>query len=86
MFNYPKWKISLIGAIVALGVFFCIPNFLPRAQQEKLPEWWQPMTLGRFRAPESAKGFLIKYIANRRDSSILCQLKPFLINGVLVPC
>ena len=46
MFNYPKWKISLIGAIVALGVFFCIPNFLPRAQQEKLPEWWQPMTLG----------------------------------------
>ena len=46
MFNYPKWKISLIGAIAALGVFFCIPNFLPKAQREKLPEWWQPMTLG----------------------------------------
>ena len=42
MFNYPKWKISLIGAIAALGVFFCIPNFLPKAQREKLPEWWQP--------------------------------------------
>ncbi len=46
MFNYPKWKIALIGIIAGLGVFFCIPNFLPKSQQEKLPEWWQPMTLG----------------------------------------
>ena len=46
MFNYPKWKIVLIGIISALGVFFCVPNFLPQAQQEKLPEWWKPLTLG----------------------------------------
>ena len=46
MFNYPKWKIALIGIIAGVGIFFCIPNFLPKAQQEKLPEWWQPMTLG----------------------------------------
>lgn len=46
MFNYPKWKITLIGIIAGLGIFFCIPNFLPKSQQEKLPEWWQPMTLG----------------------------------------
>ena len=46
MFNYPKWKIALIGIIAGLGIFFWIPNFLPKSQQEKLPEWWQPMTLG----------------------------------------
>ena len=46
MFNYPKWKIALITVIAAAGLFFCVPNFLPKAQQEKLPEWWRPMTLG----------------------------------------
>lgn len=46
MFNYPKWKIALITVIAVTGLFFCVPNFLPKAQQEKLPEWWRPMTLG----------------------------------------
>ena len=46
MYSYPKWKITLIGIISVLGLFFCVPNFLPKAQQEKLPEWWQPLTLG----------------------------------------
>ncbi|MBR1778423.1 MAG: protein translocase subunit SecD [Alphaproteobacteria bacterium] len=46
MFNYPKWKIALIGIIAVTGLFFCIPNFLPKSRQEKLPEWWRPMTLG----------------------------------------
>ena len=46
MFNYPKWKIALISVLSLAGVFFCVPNFLPKAQQEKLPEWWRPMTLG----------------------------------------
>jgi len=46
MFNYPKWKIVLIAVIAVTGLFFCVPNFLPKAQQEKLPEWWRPMTLG----------------------------------------
>ena len=46
MFNYPKWKIALISIIAGVGVFFCIPNFLPKSTQEKLPQWWQPMTLG----------------------------------------
>lgn len=46
MFNYPKWKIALITVIAAAGLFFCVPNFLPKEQQDKLPEWWRPMTLG----------------------------------------
>ena len=46
MFNYPKWKIALISVIALTGLFFCVPNFLPETQREKLPEWWQPMTLG----------------------------------------
>lgn len=46
MYSYPKWKVALIGIITALGLFFCVPNFLPKEQQEKLPEWWQPITLG----------------------------------------
>lgn len=46
MFNYPKWKIVLIGVLSALGVFFCVPNFLPQAQRDKLPDWWKPLTLG----------------------------------------
>ena len=46
MFDYPKWKITLISVIAAAGIFFCIPNFLPAGRQDKLPEWWRPMTLG----------------------------------------
>ncbi len=46
MYNYPKWKIILISVITLTGIFFCVPNFLPKAQQEKLPHWLQPMTLG----------------------------------------
>ena len=46
MFNYPKWKIALISVITVVGLFFCIPNFLPKEQQDNLPEWWRPMTLG----------------------------------------
>lgn len=46
MFNYPKWKIVLTGVLCALGIVFCIPNLLSRAQVEKLPEWYRPMNLG----------------------------------------
>ena len=46
MFNYPKWKIVLTGVLCALGIIFCIPNLLSRAQVEKLPEWYRPMNLG----------------------------------------
>lgn len=46
MFNYPKWKITLIGLITAAGLFFCVPNFLSKSEQAKLPEWWKPLTLG----------------------------------------
>lgn len=46
MFNYPKWKIVLTSVVCALGVFFCIPNFLTKSQVEKLPEWYRPLSLG----------------------------------------
>ena len=46
MFNYPKWKIVLIGTLCVLGGIFCIPNFLTKEQQLKLPEWYRPLSLG----------------------------------------
>lgn len=50
MFGYSKIKIGIICAIVALGVFFAAPNFMPKAMYESLPEkmrnWYHPVTLG----------------------------------------
>lgn len=46
MYNYPKWKMVLIGVLAAVGIFFSVPNFLSKENQAKLPEWWKPMTLG----------------------------------------
>ncbi len=50
MFGYSKIKIYLISAVMALGVFFAIPDFLPQTTWEKLPAsvrtWFKPVTLG----------------------------------------
>ena len=46
MYNYPKWKIVLIGVMCAAGIFFSIPNFMSRETQDKMPSWFKPISLG----------------------------------------
>lgn len=50
MFGYTKIKMVIIGAILALGVFFSLPNFLSRDTYNEVPaamrSWWKPVTLG----------------------------------------
>ena len=51
MFGYPKWRAWTVIVVSLLGIFFCIPNFIPSdVYKEKVPksmqEWWRPMTLG----------------------------------------
>lgn len=51
MFGYPKWRAWTVIVVSLLGIFFCIPNFIPtEIYKEKVPksvqEWWHPMTLG----------------------------------------
>ncbi len=50
MFGYSKIKIGVISAVVALGVFFALPNFMPQDMYRSLPKqmqsWYHPVTLG----------------------------------------
>jgi preprotein translocase subunit SecD len=50
MFGYSKFKISTICLVVALGIFFCAPNFMPKDTYNRLPakmrSWFHPVTLG----------------------------------------
>lgn len=50
MFGYSKIKAWSIIAMVVLGVFFSIPNFIPKDTYKQLPDnvksWWKPVTLG----------------------------------------
>lgn len=50
MFGYSKIKITIICFVIALGVFFALPNFLPKDMYRELPSsmrsWWKPVTLG----------------------------------------
>ncbi|MDR2902096.1 MAG: protein translocase subunit SecD [Lactobacillales bacterium] len=50
MFGYSKLKIYAIWVVVILGVFFSIPNFMPRDMYAQLPAsmrtWYKPITLG----------------------------------------
>ena len=50
MFGYSKIKIIVISLVLALGVFFSLPNFLPKDMYRELPasvrSWWKPVTLG----------------------------------------
>ena len=50
MFGYSKFKIGAICLVIALGIFFCVPNFMPKDTYNSLPEktksWFHPVTLG----------------------------------------
>ena len=50
MFGYSKVKIGVICAVLILGIFFCVPNFLSEATYNRLPAkmktWFHPVTLG----------------------------------------
>jgi len=50
MFGYSKVKIAIINIVLALGVFFALPNFLPKEMYREVPaslrDWWKPVTLG----------------------------------------
>ncbi|MBQ7412731.1 MAG: protein translocase subunit SecD [Alphaproteobacteria bacterium] len=50
MFGYSKFKIGAICFVLMLGIFFCIPNFLPEATYNrlspKMKSWFHPVTLG----------------------------------------
>lgn len=50
MFGYSKIKIIAICCVVALGVFFSAPNFMPARVYNDLPRsmrsWYHPVTLG----------------------------------------
>ncbi len=44
MYKLSRERILIILAICLVGLFFAVPNFLP--QSLKLPNWWQPVSLG----------------------------------------
>lgn len=50
MFGYSKVKTYIILAVMALGIVFAAPNFMPKATYNALPEsvraWLKPVTLG----------------------------------------
>lgn len=51
MFGYPKWRAWTVIVVSVLGLFFALPNFLPKDYYEKnvsesMKRWWRPMTLG----------------------------------------
>ena len=50
MFGYSKLKVAVLCGIIALGVFFASPNFLPTSLYNPLPQqmktWFRPVTLG----------------------------------------
>jgi preprotein translocase subunit SecD len=46
MLHFPKWKIVLVLAASLFGLIFAAPNILPRETADRLPSWWQPVSLG----------------------------------------
>lgn len=44
MYKLSRERILIILAICLVGLFFAVPNFLPKSL--KLPHWWQPVSLG----------------------------------------
>jgi protein-export membrane protein SecD len=47
MLYFAKWKIGLILLAIVAGIFYALPNVVaPFTDQEDLPGWWQPVTLG----------------------------------------
>jgi protein-export membrane protein SecD len=46
MLHFTASKIAFIFGVVALALFFCIPNVLPPSVLAQVPSWWRPMQLG----------------------------------------
>jgi protein-export membrane protein SecD len=46
MLHFTPSKIALVFGVIALAVFFCLPNMVPAAFLAKAPSWWRPMQLG----------------------------------------
>ncbi len=46
MLYFQKWKIAVVALVIAAGVVFATPNLISRDQQDALPGWWQPLSLG----------------------------------------
>ena len=44
MYKLSKERVLIILAICLVGVFFALPNVMPKSV--KLPAWWQPVSLG----------------------------------------
>lgn len=44
MYKLSKFRVMIILAICLVGIFFAIPNIMPKSV--KLPSWWQPVSLG----------------------------------------
>lgn len=44
MYKLSKSRVMIILAICLVGIFFAIPNIMPKSV--KLPSWWQPVSLG----------------------------------------
>ena len=47
MVKISKWRLIVVALVVALSVFYALPNVLNRDYvKEHFPEWWQPVNLG----------------------------------------
>jgi len=46
MIHFPKWKIILVVLVSAAGFIWSIPNLLPRETADRMPSWFQPVSLG----------------------------------------
>lgn len=46
MLQFPKWKIALVLLVALAGVIWSVPNLLPRETTDRMPSWWQPVSLG----------------------------------------
>ena len=50
MFGYSKIKIVFVSIVLVIGLFFSLPNILPKAMYDNVPSsmksWWKPVTLG----------------------------------------
>ena len=50
MFGYSKIKVAAVCFVMAIALFFALPNFLPKDMYNELPRsvqsWWKPITLG----------------------------------------
>lgn len=46
MLQFPKWKIALVLLVALWGGVWATPNLLSRDTTDRMPSWWQPVSLG----------------------------------------